>query len=65
MELLSLETVADLLGVCTKTVRKMVKQGDLEAEYRNDGKKGRPNMMITSSSYGKFYSNRKGKRGIK
>lgn len=63
MELLSLDTVAEYLGVCTKTVRTLVKCGELEAEYPQDGKRGRPNMMITSSSYGKLSLSRKEKGG--
>ena len=63
MELLSLQAVADLLGVTTQTVRNMVKSGELVAEYPQEGKMGRPRMKITSSSYGKLLLNRKGKRG--
>ena len=62
MELYSLETVAELLGKTTKTVRNMVKRGELEAEYPKTGKNGRPSMMITANSYGKLLLNRE-KRG--
>ena len=54
MELFSLEITADLLGRSTKTVRNMVKRGQLVAVYPRTGKNGRPNMMITASSYGKY-----------
>ena len=54
MELFSLEITADLLGKSTKTVRNMVKRGQLVAVYSKTGKRGRPNMMITSSSYGNY-----------
>ena len=54
MELFTLETTAELLGKTTQTVRNMVKRGDLVAVYPKQGKNGRPNMMITASSVGKF-----------
>lgn len=54
MELFTLETIAELLGITTRTVKNMVKRGELVAVYPKTGKNGRPNMMITASSYGKF-----------
>lgn len=54
MDLLTLNEVAELLEVAPCTVKSMVKRGDLEAVYPKTGKKGRPNMMITYSSYGKY-----------
>lgn len=63
MELLSLESVADLLGVTTQTVRNMVKRGELVAKYPQEGKMGRPRLKITASSYGKLLLKQKEKRG--
>lgn len=54
MELLTLSVTAELLGRTTQTVRNMVKRGELEAVYPKTGENGRPNMMITVSSYGKY-----------
>lgn len=54
MELFSLETTAELLGRTPQTVRNMVKRGDLQAVYPKTGKNGRPNLMITASSYGNY-----------
>lgn len=54
MELMGLDVVADLLGRTPRTVKAMVKRGDLQAVYPKTGKNGRPNMMITVSSYGKY-----------
>ena len=54
MELLTLDTTAELLGRTTQTVRNMVKRGELVAVYPKTGKNGRPNLMITASSYGKY-----------
>ncbi len=54
MSLFTLETTAELLGVTTVTVKAMVKRGDLVAVYPKAGKRGRPSMMITASSYGKY-----------
>ena len=54
MELMDLQTVAELLGICTKSVRNLVKRGELQAVYQGTGKKGRPSMMITVSSYGRL-----------
>lgn len=54
MELFSLETTAELLGRTTRTVKNMVRRGELVAVYPKQGKNGRPNMMITASSYGKY-----------
>ncbi|GEM_PF-2724162 len=60
-ELLSLNTVADLLSVTGQTVRNMVKDGRLEAVYPKRGEMGRPKMMITASSYGKYLMRKDGK----
>lgn len=57
MEVYSLEVVADLLGKSTTVVKRMVKRGDLTAVYPRTGKNGRPNMMITVSSYGRYLLN--------
>ena len=54
MELFTLDTTAELLGRTTQTVRNMVKRGELVAVYPRLGKNGRPSMMITASSYGKY-----------
>lgn len=54
MRLLTLETTAELLGKTTRTVKTMVKHGELIAVYPRTGKRGRPSMMITASSYGKY-----------
>lgn len=54
MELLSLDITAELLGRTTQTVRNLVKRGELKAVYPKTGKNGRPNMMITVSSYGEY-----------
>ena len=54
MELMDLQTVAELLGICAKSVRNLVKRGELQAVYQGTGKKGRPSMMITVSSYGRL-----------
>lgn len=51
MELLSVEVVMDMLGVTRRTVTNMIKRGDLIAEYPQTGKRGRPSMMITASSW--------------
>ena len=59
MELFTLSTTAELLGKTTQTVRNMVKRGDLVAVYPKTGKNGRPNMMITASSYGNYILSRK------
>lgn len=59
MDLLSVEVVMDMLGVTRQTVKNMVKRGDLIAEYPQTGRKGRPSMMITASSYGKLLLKRK------
>lgn len=53
-DLYSLETVAGLLGKTGQTVRNMVKRGLLQAVYPKTGKNGRPNLMITASSYGNY-----------
>lgn len=52
--LLELRMVSDLLGKCEKTIKRMVHRGDLEATFVSNGKKGRPKMMITASSYGRY-----------
>lgn len=65
MELLSVETIIDLLGVTRQTVKNMVKRGDLVAEYPKVGKRGRPNMMITTSSYGKYLLNKENRKAGK
>ena len=57
MELFSLETTAELLGRTTRTVKSMVKRGELVAVYPITGKRGRPPMMITASSYGNYVIN--------
>lgn len=62
MELLSLDVTAKLLNRTTQTVRNLVRRGELEAVYPKTGKSGRPNMMITVSSYGEYLVNsQKGK----
>lgn len=65
MELFTLDVTAKLLGKTTQTVRNMVKRGELEAVYPKIGKNGRPNMMITASSYGEYLYQKKNirKRG--
>lgn len=52
--LLDLMTVADCLGKCEETIKRMAKKGDLEAVSISSGKKGRPKTMITASSYGRY-----------
>lgn len=59
MELFTLDVTAKLLGKTTQTVRNMVKRGELEAVYPKIGKNGRPNMMITASSYGEYLYQKK------
>ncbi len=59
-ELLSLSTVMGLLNVTGQTVRNMVKDGRLEAVYPQKGAMGRPKMMITASSYGKYLMRKDG-----
>ena len=54
MELFSLQDTAEMLGRTTQTVRNMVKRGQLVAVYPKTGKMGRPNLMITASSYGHY-----------
>lgn len=54
MDLYSVDVVAELLNNSTKTVRRMVKRGQLQAVYKGSGKRGRPSLMITASSYGKY-----------
>jgi acyl-CoA hydrolase len=63
MELFTLETTAELLGKTTRTVKSMVKRGELVAVYPRAGKVGRPSMMITASSYGKYLLAKKKKKG--
>lgn len=53
-ELFSLNITAELLGKTTQTVRNMVRRGELVAVYPKTGRNGRPNMMITASSYGDY-----------
>ena len=54
MELFSLQDTAEMLGVTTRTVKNMVRRGQLVAVYPKTGKNGRPNLMITASSYGDY-----------
>lgn len=54
MDLYSVNVVAELMNSSTKTVRRMVKRGQLQAVYKGSGKRGRPSLMITASSYGKY-----------
>lgn len=61
-DLLTLNSVAEYLGKSTKTVRRMVYGGKLEAVYPpTSGKRGRPKMMITASSYGNYLLRKAGK----
>ena len=62
MELFTLETIAELLGKTTQTVRNMVKRGELVAVYPKTGKNGRPPMMITASSYGNYIIHRESRK---
>lgn len=62
-DLLTLDYVAELIGKSVKTVRRLVYSGDLEAIYpATTGMKGRPKMMITASSYGKYLLRKAGKQ---
>ena len=60
--LFTLETVAELLDKTTRTVKAMVKRGELVAVYPKEGKNGRPSMMITASSYGNYLLNKESRK---
>lgn len=60
-DLLTLDTVSELLGKTVRAIQYMVQRGELEAIYQRTGKRGRPKMMITASSYGNYLLRKAGK----
>lgn len=61
-ELFTLDTTAELLGKTTRTVKTMVKRGELVAVYPKTGRNGRPPMMITVASYGRYLLNKENRK---
>lgn len=55
-KLYSVSQVADMLNVCTKTIRRMISRGDIAAVSLTNGKK--KSYRISGSSLRNWYNNK-------